>query len=154
MTSPPGRTPESGVLLLVEDDPDDEALALRALARCRVTSPVVVARDGQQALDYFFGTGLHAGRDARIVPTVTLLDIKLPGLGGLEVLRCVRADPRTRLAPVVMLTTSTERGDVIESYARGANGFVQKPVDFHEFAEAIDHLGLYWLAVNRPPPAL
>lgn len=151
---PPVLPPTSGVLLLVEDDPDDEALTLSALGRSRVSSPIVVVRDGHEALDYFFGTGVHQGRDARRVPTVTLMDIKLPGLDGLEVLRRVRADPRTRLAPVVVLTTSTEHRDIVESYGRGANGFVRKPVDFEEFSRAIDALGVYWLVVNRPPPPL
>jgi two-component system response regulator len=140
------------VILLVEDNPDDEALTLRALRRANVGNDIVVARDGVEALDYLFGTGAHAGRDPRNPPQVVLLDLKLPRIDGLEVLRRVRADERTRLQPVVILTSSNEERDRIEGYKLGANSYVRKPVDFGEFAEAVGRLGLYWLLVNQPPP--
>ena len=140
-------------ILLVEDNPDDEALTLRALKRANVRNHVVVARDGVEALDYLFGTGTHAGRDARDTPQVVLLDLKLPRLDGLEVLRRLRADPRTKLLPVVILTSSTEDQDRIAGYELGANSYVRKPVDFSQFVEAVRQLGLYWLLLNQPPPA-
>lgn len=141
------------VILLVEDNPDDEALALRALRKANVRNQVVVARDGVDALDYLFGTGAHAGRDARTMPQVVLLDLKLPRLDGLEVLRRLRADERTRLLPVVILTSSTEDEDRIAGYKLGANSYVRKPVEFGQFADAVRQLGLYWLLLNEPPPA-
>ena len=143
---------DNSVILLVEDNPDDEILTLRALRRANVGNDIVVARDGVEALDYLFGTGGHAGRDTRELPHVMLLDLKLPRIDGLEVLRRVRADDRTRVLPVVILTSSIEERDRIEGYRLGANSYVQKPVDFTEFVEAVRQLGLYWLLLNQPPP--
>ena len=142
------------VILLVEDNPDDEALTLRALTKANVRNAVVVARDGVEALDYLFATGAHAGRDRRQVPELVLLDLKLPRVDGLEVLRRLRADADTRLLPVVILTSSNEERDLIDGYSLGANSYVRKPVDFGQFAEAVRQLGLYWLVVNQPPPRL
>lgn len=142
------------VILLVEDNPDDEALTLRALTKANVRNAVVVARDGVEALDYLFATGAHAGRDRRQVPELVLLDLKLPKVDGLEVLRRLRADADTRLLPVVILTSSNEERDLIDGYSLGANSYVRKPVDFGQFAEAVRQLGLYWLVVNQPPPRL
>ncbi len=144
--------PEEKTILLVEDNPDDEALTLRALKRAKIRNEVVVARDGVQALDYLFGTGKHAGRDTTLVPQVVLLDLKLPKVDGLDVLRRLRADERTRFLPVVILTSSSEERDRIEGYRLGANSYVRKPVDFTRFAEAVQHLGLYWLLLNEPAP--
>ena len=141
------------VILLVEDNPDDEALTVRALKKANLSNELVVARDGAEALDYLFGTGPHAGRDARRVPQVILLDIKLPKIDGLEVLRRVRSDPRTALLPVVILTSSSEEQDIVEGYRLGANSYVRKPVDFGHFADAVRQLGLYWVLVNEQPPA-
>lgn len=140
------------VILLVEDNPDDEALALRALRRNNILNEVVVARDGVEALDYLFGTGAYAGRDASVMPQVVLLDLKLPKIEGLEVLRRLRADTRTKLLPVVVLTSSKEERDLVESYELGANSYIRKPVDFNQFAEAIRQLKLYWLVLNVTPP--
>jgi two-component system response regulator len=142
------------VILLVEDNPDDEALTLRALKRNNILNQVVVARDGVEALDYLFGTGTHAGRDTRIQPQIILLDLKLPRIDGLEVLRRLRADPRTALQPVAILTTSNEESDIVSSYQLGANSFIRKPVDFSQFMEAVRQLGMYWLVLNVPPPPL
>jgi CheY-like chemotaxis protein len=142
----------SGVILLVEDNPGDEALTLRALRKNNIANEVVVARDGAEALDYLFGTGPHAGRDARALPQVVLLDLKLPKVDGLEVLSRVRGDPRTTMLPVVVLTSSKEDRDLAESYTRGANSYVRKPVDFQKFVEAVSQLGLYWLVLNERPP--
>jgi two-component system response regulator len=139
-------------ILLVEDDPDDEALTLRALRRGRVQHTLVVARDGVEALDYLFGRGRYAGRDLEVMPLVVLLDLKLPRLDGLEVLRRIRAEERTRLLPVVILTSSDEERDRREGYRHGANSYVRKPVDYDQFAEAVRQLGLYWLLLNEPPP--
>ncbi len=139
-------------ILLVEDNPDDEALAIRALRRSRITNEIVVVHDGVEALDYLFGTGMYAGRDTTIQPTVILLDLKLPRLDGIEVLRQVRADERTRLLPIVVLTTSEEEQDLLDSYSLGCNSYVRKPVDFVQFAEAVQQLGMYWLLLNEPPP--
>lgn len=141
-----------GVILLVEDNPDDEALTLRALKKNNIANEVVVARDGVEALDYLFGTGAHAGRDVSQLPQVVLLDLNLPRLGGIEVLRRIRSEPTTQLVPVVVLTSSKEEHDVVVSYRLGANSYVRKPVDFLEFVEAARQLGLYWLVVNEPPP--
>jgi two-component system response regulator len=141
------------VILLVEDNPDDEALTLRALRKNNIRNEVVVAHDGAEALDYLLGTGSRAGRDARELPQVVLLDLKLPKVDGLEVLRRLRADPRTRLLPVVILTSSKEDRDLVNGYSLGANSYVRKPVDFAEFTEAVRQLGLYWLILNEPPPA-
>ncbi len=139
-------------ILLVEDNPDDEALTLRAFKKHNITNEVVVARDGAQALEYLFGTGRYAGRDMELMPQLILLDLKLPKVDGLEVLRQLRADDRTRLLPVVVLTSSTEERDLVESYRLGANSYVRKPVDFTQFVEAARQLGLYWLLMNQPPP--
>ena len=139
------------VIFLVEDNPDDEALTLRALRRNNILNEVVVARDGVEALDYLFGTGSHAGRDTRIQPQVVLLDLKLPRLGGLEVLQRLRSDPRTKLQPVVILTTSNEDSDVLSGYELGVNSYIRKPVDFNQFIDAVRQLGLYWLMLNIPP---
>jgi len=141
-----------GVILLIEDNPDDEALTIRAFRKNHIANEITVARDGVEAIDYLFGTGAYAGRDPGRLPQVVLLDLKLPKLDGLEVLRRIRADPRTRLLPVVVLTSSKEEGDVVESYSLGANSYVRKPVDFAEFVEAARQLGLYWLVLNEPPP--
>lgn len=140
------------VILLVEDNPDDEALTIRALQKNNILNPVVVVRDGVEALDYLFGTGAYAGREVENQPQVVLLDLKLPKLDGLEVLKRIRADSRTRLQPVVILTTSNEDRDILSSYELGANSFIRKPVDFEQFIEAVRQLGLYWLVLNMPPP--
>jgi two-component system response regulator len=142
----------SKVILLVEDNASDEKLTVLAFKKCGVANEVVVMRDGAAALDYIFGTGKHAGRDSRVLPTVVLLDLKLPRLDGLEVLRRIRADERTRLLPVVVLTASKEEEDVVNSYALGANAYVRKPVEFVQFAEAAKTLGLFWLLWNEAPP--
>lgn len=140
-------------ILLVEDNPDDEALALRALRRSNITNSIVVVRDGVEALDYLFGTGRYAGRDLNLKPTVILLDLKLPRINGIEVLRRLRSDERTSLLPVVVLTTSREEQDLLSSYSFGCNSYIRKPVDFIQFAEAVRQLGMYWLLMNEPPPA-
>jgi two-component system, response regulator len=139
-------------ILLVEDNPDDEALTLRALKKNNIKNEVVVAHDGAEALEYLFGTGKYAGRDTDLTPQVVLLDLKLPKVEGLEVLRRVRADARTKLLPVVILTSSNEEQDRIDGYGLGANSYVRKPVDFSQFIEAAHQLGLYWLVLNEPPP--
>jgi len=139
-------------LLLVEDNPDDEELTLRALRRSNVLNEIVVVRDGVEALDFLFGTGTHAGRDIQLLPEVVLLDLKLPKLNGADVLRRMRANPRTKLTPVVVLTSSSEDEDVITSYELGANSYVRKPVGFADFTEAIRNLGLYWVLLNKAPP--
>lgn len=140
-------------ILLVEDNPDDEALTLRAFTKNRITNPVVVARDGVEALDYLFGTGRHTARDTRDTPAVVLLDLKLPRIDGLEVLRRIRADERTRLLPVVVLTTSREQQDIIDAYTLGANSYIRKPVDFERFIQTVGQLGMYWLSLNEPVEA-
>jgi two-component system response regulator len=141
-------------ILLVEDNPDDEALTLRAFSKNRIANRVVVARDGVEALDYLFATGPHAGRDPNDLPAVVLLDLKLPRIDGLEVLRRVRADVRTALVPVVILTTSKEQQDIFEAYNLGANSYIRKPVDFEKFIHAVGQLGLYWLALNESADSL
>jgi two-component system, response regulator len=140
-------------ILLVEDNPDDEALTLRSLNRNNIVNEVIVTRDGAEALDYLFCSGKYADRDQYGQPEVILLDLKLPKVDGLEVLRRIRSDERTRLLPVVVLTSSDEEPDMVESYQLGANSYVRKPVDFGCFAEAVRQLELYWLAINQPPPA-
>ena len=140
------------IILLVEDNPDDEALTLRALKKNNIQNEVVVARDGVEALDYLFGIGIHSGRNTRIQPQIILLDLKLPRIDGLEVLRQLRADQRTALLPVAILTTSNEERDILSSYQLGANSYIRKPVDFEQFMEAVRQLGLYWLVLNEPPP--
>jgi CheY-like chemotaxis protein len=139
-------------ILLVEDNPDDEALTLRALRQHNIRNEVVVARNGAEALDYLFGTGAYTGRDMNRVPELILLDLKLPKIDGLEVLRRLRADERTKLLPIVILTSSNEEQDLIKGYSLGANSYVRKPVDFIQFTEAVQQLGLYWLVLNEPPP--
>lgn len=147
------RCVDEKVILLVEDNPDDEALTIRALNRNHIGNEVVVAHDGVEALDYLFGTGIHTGRDVSIKPAVVLLDLKLPRLDGLEVLRRLRQDKRTKLLPVVVLTTSSEEQDLLDSYSLGCNSYIRKPVDFLQFSEAIRQLGMYWLLINQSPPA-
>jgi two-component system, response regulator len=142
------------VILLIEDNPSDEKLTLLAFKKSGVSNEIVVARDGAEALDYFFGTGIHVGRDVSVLPTVVLLDLKLPKIDGLEVLRRIRADERTKLLPVVVLTASKEDEDILKSYSLGANAYVRKPVAFAEFAEAVKTLGLFWLLLNEEAPAL
>jgi two-component system response regulator len=139
------------VILLAEDNPDDVQLTLRALKRSKIMNEVVVAQDGVEALDYLFGTGKYEGRDTKILPQVILLDLKMPRMDGLEALQRIRGDARTRLLPVVVLTTSIEDKDRVESYKLGANSYVRKPVDFNQFVEAVNQLGLYWLVLNETP---
>jgi two-component system response regulator len=141
------------IILLVEDNPDDELLTLRALRKNNVLNKVVVARDGVEALDYLFGTGRHSGRDTAVMPQLILLDLKLPKIDGLEVLKRLRADERTRLLPVVILTSSREEQDMLDGYGFGANSYVRKPVNFEQFVQAIEQLKLYWLILNEAPPA-
>jgi len=141
------------IILLVEDNPDDETLTLRALKKNNISNQVIVARDGAEALDFLFGTGQHSGRDMNLIPQVVLLDLKLPKVDGLEVLRRMRADARTKLLPVVILTSSNEEQDRLIGYGLGANSYVRKPVDFNQFIEAVRQLGLYWLVLNEQPPA-
>jgi CheY-like chemotaxis protein len=143
---------EEKIILLVEDNPDDEALTLRALKQSKLANEIVITRDGTEALDFLFGTGAYAGRDVTSTPGVVLLDLKLPKLSGLEVLQQMRADPRTRLTPVVVLTSSSEDEDMMKSYELGANSYVRKPVVFGKFADAVSQLGLYWMLLNQPPP--
>ena len=138
-------------VLLVEDNPDDEALTLRAFRKSNLTNEVVVARDGVEALDYLFGTGIYAGRDVVETPQLILLDLKLPKIDGLEVLQRIRQDERTRMLPVVVLTSSKEQEDLVRSYSLGANSYIRKPVDFNQFVQAVQQLGLYWLVLNQYP---
>lgn len=142
------------MILLIEDNRDDEALTLRALKKNNIKNEVIVARDGVAALDYLFGTGPYTGRDMSVMPQVVLLDLKLPKIDGLEVLRRMRADERTQLLPVVILTSSNEEQDLITGYGLGANSYIRKPVDFTHFMEAVRQLGLYWLILNETPPPL
>ena len=138
-------------ILLVEDNPDDEELALLAFRKCRISNEVVIARDGEEALDYLFGTGMYVGRDVSYQPQVILLDLKLPKMGGLEVLQRLRADTRTQSIPVVVLTSSSEEKDILASYHLGVNSYVRKPVEFHHFADAVQQLSQYWLVLNLTP---
>src|SRR3990172_4692889 len=142
---------QNKVILLVEDNPDDVKLTLRALKKSKILNEVVVAQDGVEACEYLFGTGKFEGRDTRTMPQVVLLDLKMPRMDGLEVLQRVRNDERTKLLPVVVLTTSNEDRDRIESYKLGANSYIRKPVDFEQFVEAVQSLGLYWLVLNEAP---
>ncbi|MDD3517770.1 MAG: response regulator [Chromatiales bacterium] len=137
-------------ILLVEDNPDDEELTLLALREYKLANDIVVARDGEEALDYLFARGAHAGRDPQAMPQLVLLDINLPKLSGIDVLRAIRADERTRYVPVVMLTTSKEENDLVASYSGGANSYIVKPVDFAQFVEAVRQLEVYWLILNQP----
>jgi two-component system response regulator len=153
-TPPPRRGPsDEGVILLVEDQADDIDLTLRALKQNNVANEIVVARDGAEALEYLFGTGRFAGRDPHAVPRLILLDLHLPRVTGLEVLQQLRADPRTRLLPVVILTSSAEDQDRVSGYELGANSYVRKPVDFARLVDATQQLRMYWLVYNEPPPA-
>ena len=142
------------IILLVEDNPSDIALTRRALAKSHVANELMVAEDGQEALDYLFGTGAYIGRDVTQLPAVVLLDLKLPRVEGLEVLRRIRTETLTRRMPVVILTSSKEEQDLAASYDLGVNSYIRKPVDFAQFADAIRQLGLYWLVVNEPPPPI
>lgn len=141
----------SHVILLVEDNKDDEALTIRALKKNNITNEVIVARDGVEALDYLFGRGKYEGRDTKQTPQVVLLDLNLPKVDGLTVLREMRNEKLTKLVPVVILTSSKEERDIVEGYSLGANSYVRKPVEFEKFVEAIRQLGLYWLILNQPP---
>jgi two-component system, response regulator len=143
---------KKNVIMLVEDNPDDEALTVRALKKNKIVNEIVVARDGVEALDYLFGEGVHVGRNTKEMPQVVLLDLKLPKLDGLGVLRRLRADDRTKLLPVVILTSSNEEQDRMNGYSLGANSYVRKPVDFDQFVAAATQLGLYWLVLNEPAP--
>ena len=143
---------ESKVILLVEDNPDDVALTLRAFKRSHLMNPLAVARDGVEALDFLFARGAHADRAGAALPTLVILDLKLPRLDGLGVLKALRADPGTALLPAVILTSSKEEQDIVSGYKLGANSYVRKPVDFTEFVEAVKVLGIYWLALNQSPP--
>jgi two-component system response regulator len=143
---------EEKIILLVEDNPDDVELTIRALKKNNILNRMVVAKDGVEALDYLFGTGVHAGRDVKELPIVILLDLKLPKIDGLEVLKRIRQNDVTRLLPVVILTSSAEERDKLDGYKLGANSYVRKPVDFAQFTEAIKTLGLYWLIWNEPAP--
>lgn len=144
---------EPKTILLVEDNLDDVELTLRALKKNNIMNEVTVVNDGAEALDFLFGNGKYSGRDLSDLPTVILLDLKLPKIGGLEVLRQVRSNALTRFLPVVILTSSKEEQDIVNGYSLGVNSYVRKPVDFNQFAEAVCHLGLYWLLLNESPPA-
>ena len=139
-------------VLLVEDNPNDAALTLRALKKNKILNEVQIVRDGAEALDFLLCRGKHAGRDRGLMPAVVLLDLKLPKLSGLEVLQRLRSEERTRLLPIVILTSSKEEQDLIDGYKFGANSYIRKPVDFTQFTEALRQLGLYWLVLNEPPP--
>ena len=143
----------TSTILLVEDNPDDEMLALRAFKKNNITNEIVVARDGVEALDYLFGRNTHEGRDLHPQPSLILLDLKLPKLDGLEVLKSLRANEHTKLIPVVVMTTSKEEDDLVRSYTLGANSYIRKPVDFNQFIDAVRQVGLYWLVLNEPLPA-
>lgn len=139
-------------ILLVEDSPDDVELTLRALRKNNIVNDITVVTDGAQALDFLFCTGPYTSRDSTSMPSVILLDLKLPRIDGMEVLRRIRSSEKTRLLPVVILTSSKHEQDLVQSYSLGANSFIRKPVDFHQFTDAIHQLGLYWLILNEPPP--
>ena len=141
------------MILLVEDNPNDEELTLRALRKANIANEVAIARDGQEALDFLFATGKYAGREPTTMPAVVLLDLKLPKLDGIDVLQRIRADPRTKLVPVVVLTSSSEDEDMVRSYQSGANSYVRKPIEFSAFANAVTQLGMYWVLINQIPPS-
>jgi CheY-like chemotaxis protein len=143
---------EEKIILLVEDNPDDVTLTERALKKSHILNKLIVAKDGAEALDYIFGTGNYSGRDTGIMPEVILLDLKIPKIDGLEVLKRIRSDKRTNILPVVILTSSKEENDLITGYTLGANSYIRKPVNFNQFVEAIRQLGLYWLVLNEAPP--
>lgn len=140
------------IILLVEDNPDDEKLTVRALRKNNIINDIVIARDGVEALDFVFGTGVFAGRDMSVLPALMLLDLKLPKVDGQEVLRRIRADERTKRLPIVILTSSKEEQDLLNGYNGGVNSYIRKPVDFTQFTEVVRQLGLYWLVINEPPP--
>ena len=140
------------IILLVEDNPSDIDLTKRAFEKEHITNTLVIAEDGQEALDYIFGTGTYAGRDISQVPMLILLDLKLPKISGLEVLKRIRSTEKIKRLPIVILTSSKEEQDVAASYDLGANSYIRKPIDFNQFMEAIKYLGLYWLVINEPPP--
>jgi two-component system response regulator len=141
------------IILLVEDNPDDVELTLRAFKKNNISNKIIVVNDGVEALDYLFGKGIYDGRDVKDMPVVTLLDLKLPKIDGMEVLKTIRQNELTKLLPVVILTSSSQEGDLVNGYKLGANSYVRKPVDFNKFVEAIKSLGLFWLVWNEPPPA-
>ncbi|OPZ08950.1 MAG: Response regulator rcp1 [candidate division BRC1 bacterium ADurb.BinA292] len=144
--------PDDKTILLVEDNPDDVALTLRAFRKQNIHNEIVVAEDGVEALDYLHGRGRYSGRDASQQPTIILLDLQLPRMNGLEFLKELRSHPETKLMPVIVLTSSNEERDLVESYSRGANSYVRKPIEFSEFLNAVQTLGLYWLLINTRPP--
>lgn len=145
---------EEKIILLVEDNPDDITLTERALKKSHILNKLIVAKDGVEALDYLFGTGSWAGRDMNNMPEIVLLDLKLPKIDGLEVLKRIRANAQTKLLPVVILTSSKEEKDLIDGYSMGANSYIRKPVNFNQFADAVRQLGLYWLVLNERPPMI
>ena len=151
MTHREGDGMKNKLILLVEDNPDDVKLTLRALKKSNIMNEVIVAEDGIEAIEYLFGTGKFVGRDINIMPQLILLDLKMPKMDGLEVLQRIRGDEKTKVLPVVILTTSSEDKDRIESYKLGANSYIRKPVDFNQFAESVQQLGLYWLVLNESP---
>ena len=140
------------IILLVEDNPDDEELTMRALKKNNISNEIIVARDGAEALDYLFARGKYSKRDTSIMPQLILLDLKLPKIDGIEVLKEIRSDDRTKLLPVVILTLSKEQQDLVDGYSSGVNSYIRKPVNFKEFVEAVGQLGLYWLVLNESPP--
>ena len=145
---------EEKIILLVEDNPDDVTLTERALKKSHILNKLIIAKDGVEALDYLFGTGSWAGRDMNNMPEIVLLDLKLPKIDGLEVLKRIRANEQTKLLPVVILTSSKEEKDLIDGYSMGANSYIRKPVNFNQFADAVRQLGLYWLVLNERPPMI
>jgi two-component system response regulator len=145
---------KSNLVLLVEDNPDDELLTIMAIEKNNLTIEIKIVRDGAEALDFLFGKGEYAGRDLRIVPTIILLDLKLPKISGLDVLRKIRENPKTSLLPVVVLTSSKQDQDIIESYKLGVNSYIRKPVDFSQFTKTVNNIGMYWLLLNESPPNL
>ncbi len=144
---------ENKIILLVEDNPDDVELTIRAFGKNNISNRMIVAKDGEEALDYLLGKGIYEGRDVRDLPAVIMLDLNLPKISGLEVLKAIRQNEITKLLPVVILSSSNEENDVLKGYQLGANSYIRKPVDFHEFTEAVKFLGLYWLLWNEQPPA-